>query len=485
MAGISNVNNLVQYNAGKAVRKLSFEIGEVFSAKILDENTDEGEVTLKLNNGWKFSAKLTKDINHDTNIFNKFIVEGYEDGKIKLKILPNNLENNGAVIDSRQDILKDYIINAYSKENYNILKSLLDHNIPLTKENISNVKSLIKFKDDIIESPDKENEFISQYMARNNIDVNSDKGREVKKLLESFFKELKGLSLEELTTFIENGIEINAENIKSFNKIFKQDAAIYKSLEGVDNKINQLNVSEEQKDAIKQQIPYKASNKILGNEFSSKEIDNKLIVDEKNNLNKSIENNLSDKLNASLNNGLSRTVINEINSKINFMKDTLKELISKGNLNRESLEKISNILGNNINDIKLFNAISEGYYYLDIPLNFKNNDYNFKFIVKDDRKSGKKIDSKNVKLIASIKTVNMGVIDTFITVNNKILNVDIKSEERWIKLLKAAQDNLLNKIADMGYTVNLKVKPKESEIDIVSCRNFFNNEYNNNLDRRV
>ncbi|AGK96222.1 hypothetical protein [Clostridium pasteurianum] len=484
MAGISNVNNLVQYNAGKAVRKLSFEIGEVFSAKILDENTGEGEAVLKLNDGWKFSAKLTKDINYDANIFNKFIVEGYEEGKIKIKILPHNLENNGTLIDSQQDILRGYIANTYSKEDYNILKSLLEHNIPLTKENISNVKSLLKFKDNIIENPNKEDEFINQYIVKNNIDVNSDKGKEVKKLLESFFKELKGLSLEELTSFIENGIEINGDNIKSFNKIFKQDAAIYKSLEVINDKINQLNIFEEQKDALKQQIPEKVSDKILGNEVANKEIDNMVAVDEKNNLNKSIENILNNKLNVSLNNDLNKTVINEINFKINFMKGTIKELISKGNLNRESLEKISNILGNNINDIKLFNVISEGYYYVDIPLNFKDNDYIFKFIVKDDRKSGKKIDSKNVKLIASIKTVNMGVIDTFITVNNKNLNVDIKSEHKWVKLLKAAKDNFLNKI-DMGYTVSLKVKPKESEVDIASCRSFFNNECSNNIDRRV
>ncbi len=442
MAGISNVNIPSQYSGSKAVRKLSFEIGEVFSARIVDDNNAHGDIVLKLNNGWKFSAKLTNNINYNVNSLSKFIVEGYEDGKIKIKMMPADDSSNSKTINSQQDILKDYINNNESEEDYSILKSLLNHNIPLTKENIQNVKSIMKFKDSIIENPIKAEEFINQYMDKNSIDKNSEKGKEAKKLLESFFKGLKGINPEELASFIENGIEVNGDNIKSFNKLFKQDSVIYKELGSIKETLNKLM---------------------------------------ENNGNKQMNSNL----NKALSNKLNKDVINEIKSKINEMKDTIKDLISKGNLNGESFEKILSIVGNNINDMKLFNLISEGYYYLDVPLNFKNNNYDFKLILKDDRKSGKKIDSKNVKLIASIKTINMGIIDTFITINNKNLNIDIKSEEKWTKLLELAKVNLSNKIANMGYIVNLKVKPKESEVDIVSCRSFFNNEYTSNLDRRV
>lgn len=476
MSGISNINNPVQYNAGKAVRKLSFEIGEVFSARIVDEKTDNGEVVLKLNNGWKFSAKLTRDINYDNNIFNKFIVEGYEDGKLKIKLLPPDENKDTALNNIQENILKDYLNN---KEDYNILKTLLDHSIPLTKENISNVKSIMKFKDSIIENPSKVEEFIEQYMKKNEIDKNSDRGQEVKKLLESFFKELRGFSTEEFATFIENGIEINEDNIISFNKVFKQDAAIYRRLENISVKINEHKLPGENSENIKQENSVEVSNKSMENGLNKEVISNS----------KTVELNLSNSLNRTIDkpayNNLNKIVLDEINLKINDMKDTIKELINKVNLNKESFEKIVSAFGNNINDIKLFNMMSEGYYYLDVPVNFKNKDYNCKLIIKDDRKSGKKIDSKNVKLIASIKTINMGVIDTFIKVNNNNLNVDIKSEEKWIKLLEAAKDRLSNKITDMGYIVNLKVEPRESEVDIVRCRSFFNNEYSSNLDRRV
>lgn len=500
MAGISNVNIPSQYSGSKAVRKLSFEIGEVFSARIVDDNNADGDIVLKLNNGWKFSAKLTNNMNYDVNSFSKFIVEGYEDGKIKIKMMPADDSSNSKTINSQQDILKDYINNNESEEDYSILKSLLNHNIPLTKENIQNVKSIMKFKDSIIENPIKAEEFINQYMDKNSIDKNSERGKEVKKLLESFFKGLKGINPEELASFIENGIEVNGDNIKSFNKLFKQDSVIYKELGSIKENINKLDFSSESIDnKSNKSVDVNLKNnpvKITNSDYNDNIIgklknDSSEVIEDNQNktLNNLMENNGNEQINSNLNkalsNELNKDVINEIKSKINEMKDTIKDLISKGNLNGESFEKILSIVGNNINDIKLFNLISEGYYYLDVPLNFKNNNYDFKLILKDDRKSGKKIDSKNVKLIASIKTINMGIIDTFITINNKNLNIDIKSEEKWTKLLELDKVNLSNKIANMGYIVNLKVKPKESEVDIVSCRSFFNNEYTSNLDRRV
>ena len=69
-----------------------------------------------------------------------------------------------------------------------------------------------------------------------------------------------------------------------------------------------------------------------------------------------------------------------------------------------------------LNDVKLFNSISQQYYYLDLPINVKDNEYQFKLIIKDDRKKGKKIDSTNVKIATSIKTINMGTVDAYIKI---------------------------------------------------------------------
>ncbi|AJA47379.1 hypothetical protein CPAST_c12790 [Clostridium pasteurianum DSM 525 = ATCC 6013] len=462
MAGISNINNPMQYGTGKLVRKLSFEIGEIFSARIVDENVGKNEVVLKLTNGWKFSAKLVSSINYNTNVLNKFIVDGYEDGKIKIKMFSSDKGNSENVINSQEGILKNYINNTYTKEDYNILKSLMDHNIPLTKENILNVKSLMKFKDSIIENPDKADEFILHYMKNNNIDVNSVRGKEVKKLLEKLFTQLKNISQEEIAFFMENGIGVDGDNIESFNKIFKQNSEVYKLLENIKEEIYNPNIFDDSTNSLKRQAGENILTKSLNSSVDHKEIDNKLS-----------ENNLN------------KVIISEINSKIDEMKNIIRNMISSDNLNKESLDKILSTLGKSINDIKVFNDISQAYYYLDIPLNFKNSEYNFKLILKDDRKSGKKVDSKDVKFIASVKTVNMGTIDAFITVNNKNLNIDIKSEEKWTRILEVSKNRLLNKIEQMGYAVNVYVKPKENEVNILNSRSFFNNEYIYNLDKRV
>jgi len=462
MAGISNINNPMQYGTGKLVRKLSFEIGEIFSARIVDENVGKNEVVLKLTNGWKFSAKLVSSINYNTNVLNKFIVDGYEDGKIKIKMFSSDKGNSENVINSQEGILKNYINNTYTKEDYNILKSLMDHNIPLTKENILNVKSLMKFKDSIIENPDKADEFILHYMKNNNIDVNSVRGKDVKKLLEKLFTQLKNISQEEIAFFMENGIGVDGDNIESFNKIFKQNSEVYKLLENIKEEIYNPNIFDDSTNSLKRQAGENILTKSLNSSVDHKEIDNKLS-----------ENNLN------------KVIISEINSKIDEMKNIIRNMISSDNLNKESLDKILSTLGKSINDIKVFNDISQAYYYLDIPLNFKNSEYNFKLILKDDRKSGKKVDSKDVKFIASVKTVNMGTIDAFITVNNKNLNIDIKSEEKWTRILEVSKNRLLNKIEQMGYAVNVYVKPKENEVNILNNRSFFNNEYIYNLDKRV
>ena len=89
----------------------------------------------------------------------------------------------------------------------------------------------------------------------------------------------------------------------------------------------------------------------------------------------------------------------------------------------------------------MFNSISEQYYYLDLPINVKENEYQCKIIIKDDRKKGKKIDSKNVKIATSVKTINMGTVDPYIKINNNNMNIDINCDKFWVKVLDIGKEN--------------------------------------------
>gem|GEM_PF-3391390 len=453
MAGISNVNR--QGNTeNKYTRKLSFEVGDTFGARVDSYDEEKGEAVLKLSDGWKFNAKLDGAVNLTENSLSKFAVEGYEDGKIIIKKLVSD-DTNKSKDDTLNSVLKEYGGENLTGEDYTMLKTLLQHNIPLTKENISFGKTIMEFRNSIMENPENEDKFISSYLASKGIDESSTEGQNIKTSVKNFFTELKSFSTEELATFVENGIDLTDENIKSFNNVFGNDSKINNELQELKQEIQKV---------------FNPKDVIAPSKTSLEDITN---IIQENNINKT--NNTSD----------SKAIMEQINSKMSDMKDTIKQLTGLGDLNKAGMEKIFNALSNNLNDFKVFNTMSEGYYYMDVPVNYKDKDYNCKLIVKDDRKRGKKIDSKNVKLATSIKTANMGVVDAFITVNNKNLSVDIKSEGKWIKVLESAKNVLMNNVGQMGYNVNISVDEKKQELNIVSCRNFFNSEIVGKLDKRV
>ena len=57
MPAIWNVNNGYGINNKKVSSKLTFEVGEKFAGRI-SSSSDDNEVTVKLTDGWEFSAKL-------------------------------------------------------------------------------------------------------------------------------------------------------------------------------------------------------------------------------------------------------------------------------------------------------------------------------------------------------------------------------------------------------------------------------------------
>ncbi|MDB1942510.1 hypothetical protein PMY49_17360, partial [Clostridium tertium] len=166
-------------------------------------------------------------------------------------------------------------------------------------------------------------------------------------------------------------------------------------------------------------------------------------------------------------------------------KEIIKDLIS--NLKSESLisEKILDIIKNNISDIKVFNKISSEYYYADIPVSIKEREYPCKIIVKDNRKEGKKIDSTNVKMVVTVETKNLGTVDGYMEVLDKKINIELKCEEKFVKIIDMTKSKLVNNIESMGFLVNVKVSKKENEVSLTSCREFFNSNSGVSLDRRV
>lgn len=665
MAGISNINSSAGISSDKTAKKLTFEIGETFEGKAESIDNENGEVVLKTKEGWKFAAKIENPAELSKNVFNNFVVQGFENGKLIIKLLPAQNNDNSSE-DSLTAILKKYS-GSGSEEDINLLKALIEHEIPLTKENISDVKTVTEFRKSIIDNPAKEDEFISNYLSSKGIDENSEKGIQLKASLKDFFANLKEIGLDEITVFKENNLELTGDNIKSFNSIFKSDAVIYKNLKEISNIIsmgstgndaNSVNSTSGSSDEYSAQITmntdnseaqggiseniqnYKAAanviqksdenavtvkagqnteikedvnqkelsdgilnklnnnvsgeteasekgfspsiktisqfkNSVLINEARTNEFIkaylNSIGISESSIKGKTIAANLSDFFNELkgfnnteiqniLQNGseakgfgfgnikqfirenpaafnefkkiiydleksdkalskqvgekdiissagllkaetdnknaaftklgninLGEHVHNEIDSKINEIKSIISKIIMENNTNSPAFEKVMSALNNNINDFKVFNSISNEYYYVDVPVKFQTNEYNCKLIVKDDRKSGKKLDSTNIKIAASVNTVNMGIVDAFINVKNNLVNVDIKAETRFTRILEFSKKKLSSKLDGKNYIVNLNIKEKtnDEKLDLVNCRKFFSDDNIINIDTRV
>lgn len=519
MAGIHNIIGAYNINPRRVSSKLSFEIGQVFAAKIVSANELNKELILKLLDGWQFAAKLETPLDYIPEGLAKFQVEGFKDGKLQIKLVNNKEEKQEINKSSLEDLLSESNIDV-DKEDYNLLKKMIKHDMPLTKDNIFKVKTLIDFREKLFKNQDEAEVFIFKYLNSKQIDANSPKGKEISSALKGFFKELTNISEDELLTMIENNIEVSEDNIKSFVKIFRGESSIYNEAQEVLEKLNQQSsadnvlvlgdettnepgknepfrvsidsiIEEElQKSNIttEEKAMYKDIKKLMTSDGSKafegsfaeevlKEIPHKEIESEQS-INK-------DKLDLGKKT-LEVQVKEQLSNKTEELKSIIKSLLNEDNKpDSETLGKVLSTIKENINDFKVFNSVSNQYYYMDMPVNVNQGEYECKLLIKDDRKSGKKIDSKNVSMVVSVKTVKIGVVDAYIKVREKNMNVDIKCEEDWVKILSAGKDIILKDLSKLGYNVHFGVEKKKVEANLSNCREFFEDGGLGSINTRV
>lgn len=558
MGGILQINNAYNIDSKKMHKKLSFTVGEQVTARIASVDKLTNEAVLKLLDGWQFSAQLKDSIDFTPKELIKFQIEGYENGKLIVKVLSDSGEE--AQENVIGDILEEQGINI-KQEDYSIIEKMVKYKMALTKENISKTKSLIDFQMKILQDVREEDSFIMKYLSNKGIDINSEKGQNISNSLKGFFHEFKNLDIDELMTLIENDIEFTEENIRSFNKLNKESMPLYKDIKGLESELSKSDkgsispkgIEIETKDVTMNNLQSKdgvvdnkantpsRSSAYIQNAYENNEIKeldkkeilrrlldlgdtnssdiedgiinnigkNKLQVDIKNIdrdgssefiLNSETESLLEDNLSSNISKDIhleeltedihikklnnekvetSQLVKEQIDTKISEMKELIKQVLEESNnVNKDIASKVLQGLESKMNDFKVFNSVSNQYYYVDVPVNLKDKEYPCKLIVKDDRKKGKKIDSTNVKFVASVKTINMGVVDAYIKVSNSTINIDIKSEENWVKVLEIGKSKVEKSLNNMGFITSVKVDKKEKEANLVKCRDFFeDNEF--------
>ncbi|ALU36740.1 Hypothetical protein CLAU_2312 [Clostridium autoethanogenum DSM 10061] len=600
MPGIWNINSSYNVDNKRVSTKLSFEVGERFSARILDLKKSTGEILLKLLDGWQFSAEIENPVDFLPNKLVRLEVQGFENGKLKLKIVNSQDGEQSGGKDSIDSFIRESGDLNLSSDDYQLVKSMLKHEIPLTKSNISNIKTTLDFIDKIKNDPNEENEFIDKYLDSRGISPESTEGKFTTSTLKNFFSQLKQISGDDLLTFLENNMELSEDNIKSFNNVFKKDGTIYNEIkflgetlsgqnstnvqtqnqvegtkdnlkvisqkaqaevyrsedsdskaeniatkdniastqsekdtvsrtgteragvenktvlnsEGLDaNKLNEIlnkiknsvgeektqspnveqssNVKEdisskgiEQQTSIDKDMSSKNIEQKTGTDkgISSKDIENLEQKDTSNTVSKFSEKEGSKVESPHHNNFIKQNgmddIVSQIKEQINIKTSEMKDIIrtvldQKGDGKNQLSGNIVQVLNNNMNDFKVFNTVSNSYYYMDVPINLNQQDYQCKLMIKDDRQKGKKIDSTNVKIVTSVSTENMGTVDAYLSVKNRSMDIDIKCSKEWLNLFKKTEKRVLESLSDIGYNVYVRFDEKKEEMNISTCREFF------------
>ena len=590
------INNISAFTYGKYIRtqkigfkgNYDFKQGDTLKGIVVKHDAESNEVTIKLTNGMEIEAEIQGDVELKGGIL-KFEVTEFKDNTLFLKLSDNKADViQGEASKKITDEIMNFIIKeGLKKEDYNMLKAMVKYNIPLTRENITTVKSVLEFSGKMNNNPQEIKSFINTYLNSRDIVVNSREGLQIAQKLYEFFKAFSKADLQEVLLFLENNIEFTKENLDSFNKLFNSENTMEKVIDAVNEEIGKAIAIEEEllsentveqslkqitlkngdeytgkgkgtevgktimatlvkesskshsindnivkesskshsindnivkdiiknhsitdddakeiiklmkndsnyvmsKETLKENILKHTGREVVLNDVEAKSLEaiiNKEVIKDKDiNFIKSLFNNIESKqisvakelesndIRENIFN-ISKNLAKNVTEKSEGAKEVIRNIISSLKESNGNSTQILNIMKSSINDLKLFNKINDQYYCLDIPVNFKENEYPCKLIIKDDRKNGKVIDSTNFKVAVSVKTVKLGTVDALLDVKNRNIDIQLKCDKNVMKLFVISKDKLKDIVESSGFSTKIEVVERTEKLQLLSCREFFN-----------
>ena len=601
------INNISAFTYGKYIRtqkigfkgNYDFKQGDTLKGIVVKHDAESNEVTIKLTNGMEIEAEIQGDVELKGGIL-KFEVTEFKDNTLFLKLSDNKADViQGEASKKITDEIMNFIIKeGLKKEDYNMLKAMVKYNIPLTRENITTVKSVLEFSGKMNNNPQEIKSFINTYLNSRDIVVNSREGLQVAQKLYEFFKAFSKADLQEVLLFLENNIEFTKENLDSFNKLFNSENTMEKVIDAVNEEIGKAIAIEDEllsentveqslkqitlkngdeytgkgkgtevgktimatlvkesskshsindnivkdiiknhsitdddakeiiklmkndsnyvmsketlkdddakeiiklmrndsnyvmsKKTLKENILKHTGREVVLNDVEAKSLEaiiNKEVIKDKDiNFIKSLFNNIESKqisvakelesndIRENIFN-ISKNLAKNVTEKSEGAKEVIRNIISSLKESNGNSTQILNIMKSSINDLKLFNKINDQYYCLDIPVNFKENEYPCKLIIKDDRKNGKVIDSTNFKVAVSVKTKKLGTVDAFLNVRNRNIDIQLKCNKNVMNLFVISKNKLKDIVESSGFSSKIEVIERTEELQLLSCREFFN-----------
>ena len=576
------INNISAFTYGKYIRtekigfrgSYDFKQGDTLKGVVVKHDDESNEVTIKLTNGMEIEAEIQGDVELKGGIL-KFEVTEFKDNTLFLKLSDNKADViQGKASKKITDEIMNFIIKeGLKKEDYNMLKAMVKYNIPLTRENITTVKSVLEFSGKMNNNPQEIKSFINTYLNSRDIVVNSREGLQIAQKIYEFFKAFSQADLQEVLLFLENNIEFTKENLDSFNKLFNSENTMEKVIDAVNEEIGKAIAIEDEllsentveqslkqitlkngdeytgkgqgtevgktiiatlvkessksqsindnivrdiiknhsitdddakeiiklmrndsnyvmsKETLKENILKHTGREVVLNDVEAKSLEaiiNKEVIKDKDiNFIKSLFNNIeskqisvakeleSNEIRENIFN-ISKNLTKNVTEKSEGAKEVIRNIISNLKEGNGNSAQILNIMKSSINDLKLFNKINDQYYCLDVPVNFKENEYPCKLIIKDDRKDGKVIDSTNFKVAVSVKTKKLGTVDAFLNVRNRNIDIQLKCNKNVMNLFVISKNKLKDIVESSGFSTKIEVIERTEELQLLSCREFFN-----------
>ncbi|SHE36519.1 hypothetical protein [Clostridium fallax] len=443
-----NINSFINDEDLEFLKNIDKELESSFDKDMKangnkNPNNLDLEKLIKENNKGLNLSNGDKDIN-----LNDALKKAYENKNSKIDVL-NILktlikDDNSGVKNTLKNIILNKTVESLGKEESNSLISTIKN---LSEEDI--VKNILtKAKESnttLSKLNDKDFKEIIKDLTNKNIDINK-----------SELNSIKEATKQSIINIIRNNGKENNELNSILNKFILEDSSVGKELQSILSENN---------------IGIEGNKESLVNSIKEEELKNLLKDIKPLRDGKILEDGVTSKS--------SNIIEQELKEKGQLIKKIIEDIAHKDGLNTLNLSK------DMINSLKIFNSLSDNYYMLDVPINFKEKEYECKLMIKDDRKSGKKIDSKDVKLVVTVKTINMGTIDGYIKIKDKNFNVDLKCDEYWVKPLDLGKEKLCNLLKDIGYNVNVIVSRRMEDATLTNCREFFNDGSISAIDIRV
>ena len=430
------------------------------------ENESINETMLNMDNSFELDGKNVDNgyekVDLNTHNINRNINDVIDNIKLKVEDLdivnPKGIDESILVPEeTNNELIRDVFNNLLESKNIEIsdkqldfIKSIVDNGEAKTMDKNSFEKDLANVLGKEVILSDREYETITKLIQEK----------------DSISKNLEFKNIDDNTNIIK----------EAFSSIFKEQGIEIsnKELDTIKNILSSNEIKTMDKSAVE-----KVLSNLLGKEVILSEKDYTSIIESFKGKDAGMQNLELDT------SRLPKEIIKEaISSRAEEGKLVIKNVLELLNDGVDSPELLG-LIKNNISDIRLFNKLSNQYYYVNAPLNFNEKEYPCKIIIKDKRKEGKAIDSKNVKLVLTLKTSNFGTVDSYVQVLNKNINIRVKCNEEHVKVFEISKGKLEKVVAALGFNVKVDVEKKQEEVSLITCREFFGDNNVAGIDIKV